>query len=165
MGTERIGLSKFIKEIRDSFRSREQSIIIQLSAMKKIILALLIIGSFAGCSKDEECKYDECGVKAPASEVQSLQAYLQSQSIVATEHCSGIFYTIQQQGTGTRPTACSAVSVYYKGSLTNGTVFDQTQAGSSASFDLGGLITGFKNGLIQIKSGGKVTIYIPPSLG
>jgi FKBP-type peptidyl-prolyl cis-trans isomerase FkpA len=133
--------------------------------MKKIILALLIISTFAGCSKDEECKYDECGVKAPATEVQNLQAYLQSNNIVATEHCSGIYYTIQQQGTGTRPTACSAVSVYYKGTLTNGTVFDQTQVGNPAAFNLGGLITGFKNGLLQIKTGGKVTIYIPPSLG
>jgi FKBP-type peptidyl-prolyl cis-trans isomerase FkpA len=133
--------------------------------MKKIILALLIIGSFAGCSKDNECKYDECGIKAPATEIQNLQAYLQSNNIVATEHCSGIYYTIQQQGTGARPTACSAVSVYYKGTLTNGTVFDQTQNGNPAAFNLGGLITGFKNGLLQIKTGGKVTIYIPPSLG
>lgn len=133
--------------------------------MKKIILALLIISTFAGCSKEEECKYDECGVKAPATEVQNLQAYLQSNNIVATEHCSGIYYTVQQQGTGTRPTACSAVSVYYKGTLTNGTVFDQTQPGNPAAFNLGGLITGFKNGLLQIKTGGKVTIYIPPSLG
>jgi FKBP-type peptidyl-prolyl cis-trans isomerase FkpA len=133
--------------------------------MKKIILALLIITTFAGCSKENECQYDECAVKATATEVQDLKSYLQSNNIVATEHCSGIFYTIQQQGTGTRPTACSAVSVNYKGSLTNGNVFDQTQPGSPASFDLGGLITGFKNGLIQIKTGGKVTIYIPPSLG
>jgi len=133
--------------------------------MKKIIFALLIISAFAGCSKDEECKYNECGVKAPATEIQNLQSYLQANNIVATEHCSGIYYTIQQQGTGTRPTACSAVSVYYKGTLLNGTVFDQTQTGSPASFNLGGLITGFKNGLLQIKTGGKVTIYIPPSLG
>ena len=133
--------------------------------MKKILLAFLIIASLASCSKDKECKYDECGVKAPASEIQNLQAYLQANNIVATEHCSGIYYTIQQQGTGTRPTACSAVSVYYKGTLTNGTVFDQTQTGSPASFNLGGLITGFKNGLLQIKTGGKVTVYIPPSLG
>ena len=132
--------------------------------MKRILFAFLIISTFAGCSKEDECKYDECGVKAPASEVQSLQAYLQSNNIIATEHCSGIYYTIQQQGTGTRPTACSDVSVYYKGTLTNGTVFDQTQ-GSPAAFNLGQLITGFKNGVLQIKTGGKVTIYITPSLG
>ena len=133
--------------------------------MKKILLAVLIISSFAGCVKEEKCEYNECSAKATATEIQDLRSYLQNNNIVATEHCSGTFYTIQQQGSGTRPTACSAVSVYYKGSLTNGNVFDQTQPGSPASFNLGQLITGFKNGVLQIKTGGKVTIYIPPSLG
>ena len=133
--------------------------------MKKILFAALLITSFAGCVKEPKCEYNECSLKAPASEVQSLQAYLQSNNIVATEHCSGVYYTIQQQGSGARPTACSDVSVYYKGSLTNGNVFDQTQPGRPAGFNLGQLIPGFRNGTIQIKSGGKVTIYIPPSLG
>ncbi|HEX8315034.1 MAG TPA: FKBP-type peptidyl-prolyl cis-trans isomerase, partial [Flavisolibacter sp.] len=100
------------------------------------------------------------------TEIQSLQSYLQSNNITATQHCSGTFYVIDQQGNGDRPTACDQVSVRYQGRLTNGTVFDPQGGGmSSASFNLGGLIPGFKNALLQLKSGGKITIYIPPTLG
>ena len=133
--------------------------------MKKIILALLISSGFAGCVKEPKCEYNECAAKAPAAEIQSVQAYLQSNNIVATEHCSGMFYTVQQQGTGARPNACGAVSVYYKGMLTNGNVFDQTQPNSPAGFNIDGLIAGFRNGLLQMKTGGKMTFYIPPTLG
>ncbi|HYO21790.1 MAG TPA: FKBP-type peptidyl-prolyl cis-trans isomerase, partial [Flavisolibacter sp.] len=44
-------------------------------------------------------------------------------------------------------------------------VFDETTGNETANFNMGGLIRGFTNGVMQIKSGGKVTIYIPPSLG
>jgi FKBP-type peptidyl-prolyl cis-trans isomerase FkpA len=134
--------------------------------MKKILLAVFFISILAGCMKEEKCEYDECGIKAPAGEIQSLESYLQSNNIIATPHCSGIFYTVQQQGTGARPTACGAVAVNYKGTLTDGTIFDQTKAGEPASFGLaGGLITGFKNAMLQMKTGSKMTFYIPPSLG
>jgi FKBP-type peptidyl-prolyl cis-trans isomerase FkpA len=134
--------------------------------MKKILLAAVVFLSVSGCMKDPKCEYNECGVVAPAAEIQSVQSYLQSNNIIATQHCSGIFYAVQQEGTGTRATPCGSVSLYYKGMLTNGNVFDQTQPGTPAGFSLsGGLITGFKNAMLQMKSGGKMTFYIPPSLG
>lgn len=133
--------------------------------MKKIFWLLIMASCFAGCAKDPECNYDQCAMKAPASEIQTLRDYLQANSITATEHCSGIFYTIQQPGNGAAPSACGGVSVTYEGRLSDGTVFDRTQPGQQANFGLGGLITGFKNGVLQIKSGGRITIYIPPSLG
>lgn len=134
--------------------------------MKKVLLAAVIIFSMAGCLKEDKCEYDECSVTAPASEIQSLQAYLQSNNITATQHCSGIFYTSEQQGSGKRPTACGSVTVNYKGTLTDGTIFDQTQVGDPATFGLsGGLIHGFKNAMLQMKTGSKMTFYIPPTLG
>lgn len=117
-----------------------------------------------GCGK-EKCGYDECSAPAPASEVQSLQNYLQANNITATQHYSGIFYVVNQQGNSDRPNGCSNVTVKYKGTLTNGSVFDETTGNETANFNMGGLIRGFTNGVMQIKSGGKVTIYIPPSLG
>ncbi|HEY0039976.1 MAG TPA: FKBP-type peptidyl-prolyl cis-trans isomerase [Flavisolibacter sp.] len=132
--------------------------------MKNFLLGVVILFTLSNCGK-EKCEFNECGMKAPDSEIQSLQSYLQSNSITATQHCSGIFYTLQQQGTGTRPTACGNVSVYYKGMLTNGNIFDQTSPNQPAVFNLNGLIPGFKIGMLQLKSGGKMTLYIPPSLG
>lgn len=131
--------------------------------MKKLFFILIGSALLAACNKNK-CEYDECAVAAPASEIQAVQAYLSANSIVATQHCSGIFYAVDQQGNGDRPGACDNVTVYYEGKLINGTVFDKTTT-TPASFGLDGLITGFRNGLLQIKTGGKVRIYIPPSLG
>lgn len=136
----------------------------QLSLVKLFLFGAMVLVLFANCSKPK-CEFNECGFKAPDAEVQSLKNYLQSNNINATQHCSGIFYTVQTQGSGERPTACGAVSVYYKGTLTDGTIFDQTQPNQPAVFDLSGLIPGFKIGMLQVKSGGKITLYIPPTLG
>lgn len=137
--------------------------------MKKFFLIALVAIAFAGCGKDEEpnCDYNECGTKAPDSEIQSVQAYLTANGIVATQHCSGLFYAIDQDGTGAKPNICNAVSVYYEGKLTNGTVFDKgvQRPNTPASFRMGGVVTGFTNGLMQMKIGGKIRLYIPPSLG
>lgn len=132
--------------------------------MKNILLALVLIAAFSGCGKDETCNYDECALKAPASEIQSVQSYLTSQNITnAVQHCSGLFYVIDNIGTGKHPNACSAVTVQYKGTLTNGTVFDQDTTG--ISFTLDGVIPGWRNGIPQIRTGGEIHLYIPPSLG
>ncbi len=53
----------------------------------------------------------------------------------------------------------------YTGKLVNGTVFDQTPAGANATLVLGQLIVGWQKGLPLIGTGGKITLYIPPSLG
>jgi len=118
---------------------------------------------FNSCLKKTECGYDACDFVAPSSEIQAVQSYLTSNSIVATQHCSGLFYTIDNAGTGKAPGACSGITITYQGKLTNGTVFDQQT--SPVSFSLSGLISGWKNGVPQIKEGGRIHLYIPPSLG
>ncbi len=130
---------------------------------KKIVLIALVAFLLINCSKDK-CNYDPCAIVAPASEVASVQSYLSSNNITATQHCSGIFYAVDAAGSGKQPTGCSTVNVNYEGKLTNGTVFDKT-TGTPASFPLNGVVTGFANGILQVKSGGKVRMYIPPSLG
>ena len=67
-------------------------------------------------------------------------------------------------GTGKTPTICSMVAVRYKGMLTNGNVFDQTTT-EDAVFEVGLTVRGFANGLLNVKEGGKITLYIPPTLG
>jgi FKBP-type peptidyl-prolyl cis-trans isomerase FkpA len=134
--------------------------------MKKFFLIIVLGSLFTSCLKNEnKCDYNECGTVAPASEINDVQAYLTSNGIAATQHCSGIFYAIDNEGSGSKPNGCSTVSVNYEGKLTNGNVFDKTTAGQPATFSLSSLIAGFRNGAIQIKTGGKIRVYIPPSLG
>lgn len=123
----------------------------------------------AGCLKNDDdelesgCRYDPCAFVAPAAEIQSVKAYLDSSGIAATQHCSGLFYAIDAMGTGDSATACSIVSVRYKGFLTNGNAVDSST--TATTFALGDLIRGWVNGIPLIKQGGSIRLYIPPSLG
>lgn len=109
------------------------------------------------------CAYDPCAQKASAAEIQSVQDFLTANGITAQQHCSGLFYRIDTEGTGASPGICSAVRITYEGRLTNGNVFESTT--SPVAFNLYQLITGWKNGLPLIKAGGRIYLYIPPSLG
>ena len=109
------------------------------------------------------CSYSVNTKQAPASEEQVLAAYLTSiGNTTAQKHSSNMYYEIQAAGSTAAPDLCSTILIAYSGKLTNGTVFDSQ---TSASFVLGSLIDGWKLGIPLIKKGGKIRLYIPPSLG
>lgn len=58
------------------------------------------------------------------------------------------------------------VTLYYKGTLDDGSIFDQTSEGNPATFQVGvgALIPGFDQGLIGMKVGEKKTIDITPAM-
>ena len=121
----------------------------------------------SGCLKSNDgtnnnCVANNTGVPT-AAEVASLQAYLTSNSLTATQHPDGFFYRIVTQGTGATPTLASTVTFKYTGKLTNGSIFDQSTTG--VSFVLSQLILGFRKGLPLIQKGGSIILYLPPSLG
>lgn len=123
--------------------------------------------AFSSCVKtDTTCPYNESTVTASQGESDAVAAYLTSAGITdAVKHTSGFYYKIVTPGTGTAtPNLCSRITIYYKGQLTNGTVFDQATT-SPATFSLGQLIVGWQKGIPLIKTGGKVILYLPPSLG
>lgn len=134
--------------------------------MKNILLGFIIL-SICSCSKkDETCNQTDSNITAPASEIADVQGYLFANSITATQHASGFFYTISQPGSGSAVVnLCSNITIKYVGKLTNGTVFDQTTGSETRTFELGNLIPGWEKGIPLISSGGKITLYIPPSLG
>lgn len=113
-------------------------------------------------STSNNCVANNTGVPT-AAEVASLQAYLTSNSITATQHPDGFFYRIITQGTGATPNLASTVTFKYTGKLTNGSIFDQSTTG--VSFVLSQLILGFRKGLPLIQKGGSIILYLPPSLG
>ena len=130
--------------------------------MKKLLLVMTIATIVvSGCSKDK-CDYNECGITAPNSEIQAVQSYLSSKGITnAVQHCSGLFYVIDNAGSGKHPNGCSEVNVTYKGMLTNGSTFDQ----GTTDLRLDEVINGWRNGIPKIGTGGVIHLYIPPSLG
>jgi FKBP-type peptidyl-prolyl cis-trans isomerase FkpA len=133
--------------------------------MKKYLIAVTLFATlFAGCEKIDTCAYDDCQVVVPPAETQAVQNYLTSIGESATPHCSGMFYRIETPGAGEYPDMCSNISVNYIGRLTNGNIFDKT-VGTPALLNLGRTIAGWKNILPRIKPGGRVILFIPPSLG
>ena len=112
---------------------------------------------------------NDSNITASASEVTDIETYLNTAGITgAQKHPSGFYYKITQAGSGKAiVNLCSIVTVNYAGRLTNGTYFDPTTPGTtrSASFTLGQVIVGWQKGLPLISAGGKITLYIPPSLG
>ncbi|VTR60184.1 FKBP-type peptidyl-prolyl cis-trans isomerase fkpA precursor [Serratia fonticola] len=78
---------------------------------------------------------------------------------------SGLLYKVEKEGTGEAPKDSDTVVVNYKGTLTDGTVFDNSyDRGEPLSFRLDGVIPGWTEGLKHIKKGGKIKLVIPPAL-
>lgn len=78
----------------------------------------------------------------------------------------GVLYEVLESGDGASPTLRHIVSVYYKGMLTNGKVFDDnTGQGYPDAFRLAELIDGWKIALPHMRIGDKWRIYIPSRLG
>ena len=132
--------------------------------MTKSVVTLLVLALFSSsCLKKETgCQYKENNHMAPSSEEQAVLNYLSANGISATKHGSNMYYQVVQSGSGASPNLCSQVVVNYIGKLTNGNVFDQQ---TNSVFMLGVLIDGWKKGLPLIKKGGRINLYIPPSLG
>ena len=77
---------------------------------------------------------------------------------------SGLMYVVTQEGTGVYATEQDSVQVEYVGKLMNGQIFDSSDAGKPVTFNLGGLIPGFTEGLQKVKEGGKIRLFIPSAL-
>lgn len=83
-----------------------------------------------------------------------------------TTTASGLQYEVLTEGTGAKPSATSSVTVHYKGTLTDGKVFDSSyDRGQPATFPLNRVIPGWTEGLQLMAEGSKYRLTIPPALG
>ena len=64
-----------------------------------------------------------------------------------------------------RPGKDSVVRVFYKGTLLDGTVFDQNIGGEPLEFPLSSVIPGWAEGVSLMQKGAKYRFWIPPELG
>lgn len=80
------------------------------------------------------------------------------------ELSDGLRYEILKQGDGNFPKDGETVFVNYTGRLVDGSVFDKTM-GEPLRVKVGSVISGWNEGIQKIRKGGKIKLYIPPSLG
>jgi FKBP-type peptidyl-prolyl cis-trans isomerase FkpA len=90
-----------------------------------------------------------------------IRAYAKKKGWKIDSLPSGLYYVIDQPGTGNNPTINSTVTVNYKGYFTNEQIFD----GSTATFPLSNVIKGWQLGIPLFKKGGKGKLLLPSRLG
>ncbi|MFW6371741.1 MAG: FKBP-type peptidyl-prolyl cis-trans isomerase [Bacteroidota bacterium] len=105
---------------------------------------------------------------AGASQMEKSASFLEDnktkEGVKVTE--SGLQYEVLQEGNGATPDANDMVTVHYRGTLTDGTVFDSSyDRGEPATFATNRVIPGWQEALQMMQVGSKWVVYIPPQLG
>jgi FKBP-type peptidyl-prolyl cis-trans isomerase len=78
---------------------------------------------------------------------------------------SGLQYKVLKEGAGPQPKADSVVSVHYRGTLLDGTVFDSSyERNEPLVLPVGGVIPGWTEALTLMKEGSKWQLFIPAAL-
>jgi FKBP-type peptidyl-prolyl cis-trans isomerase FkpA len=108
--------------------------------MKSYLYLFFSIFIFTSCSKNEStCLNSESNFEPQTEE--DIIKYIEDNNLDANRTNSGLYYVIDNGGSGARPTSSSNVTVAYKGYFLDGTVFDQSSA-SGVAFPLNSVIPG-----------------------
>jgi FKBP-type peptidyl-prolyl cis-trans isomerase FklB len=93
-----------------------------------------------------------------------LAANKKKEGVITT--VSGLQYQILTKGTGKIPTAQDTVVAHYKGTLVDGTEFDNSfKRNEPATFAVGGVIKGWQEALQMMPVGSKWQLVVPAELG
>lgn len=90
-----------------------------------------------------------------------LDGNAQKEGVVCLE--SGLQYKILKAGTGAKPGPTSSVKVNYRGTLLDGTLFDESKSGPT-TLNVGGVIKGWQEALQLMPVGSKWQLFIPGDL-
>jgi len=112
--------------------------------------------------KEEQAK---AGLENKAKEPELLAKYLKEKAPNAIKTASGLYYIIEQEGTGPIPQTGQTVIAHYTGMLLNGKEFDSDR-GQTFSFKIGQhqVISGWDEGFALLKKGSKARLIIPSNL-
>lgn len=114
------------------------------------------------------CKNDDTTFKEPvdytAQNEEEIKDFIEKNNLTALKSESGLYYVINDEGNGIRPTTTSDVTVAYKGYFTDGNTFDESDA-NGISFNLQQVIAGWTEGITYFKEGGNGILLIPSRLG
>ena len=114
-------------------------------------------------SAEENQKAEEEAMNNLEEGIAFLEENGKRPEVITTE--SGLQYEIITEGDGAKPIESSTVSVFYEGTLIDGTVFDSSyETGDTVSFPLSGVIRGWTEGLQLMTVGSTYMLYLPSNL-
>ncbi len=115
-------------------------------------------------SSQEAIKAEESSMANIEVGIAFLEENGKKEGIMTT--ASGLQYEVISKGDGPMPDETSTVSVFYEGTLIDGTVFDSSyDTGDTVSFPLNGVIPGWTEGLQLMPVGSTYNLYVPSNLG
>jgi len=131
-----------------------------MRVLKILALVLLPLVALTACEKKSDAaSYDT----SPESNARFLGDYAKRPGV--TKLADGLMYRVLKAGSGPQVQKDSdVVTVFYKGSLIDGKVFDQTQPDEPRQFPAGGLIPGWVEALKLMKTGDTWELAIPSEL-
>lgn len=119
---------------------------------------MLVVAFIAACKKTpsekEQARMDR----------EEIEEYITKNDLDADTTASGLYYVINNIGTGEFPNEDDDVVVRYKGYFTSGSVFDQSDD-IGAQFNLQQVIAGWTEGIPLFRQGGEGVLLIPSRLG
>lgn len=93
-----------------------------------------------------------------------ITKYIADNNLTAQKSNTGLYYVIDEPGTGAQPSENSNVTVSYKGYFLNKSVFDESDS-AGISFGLQQVIKGWTEGITYFKEGGNGILLVPSHLG
>ena len=130
---------------------------------KAVAVVMFAAAGLAACDRPSDAAPSASYDTSAASNAKFLADYAARTD--AKKTASGLMYRVIKAGTGPAVIRDSdVVTVYYKGMLINGKVFDQTKPEEAATFMTGGLIPGWVEALKLMKTGDSWEIALPSDL-
>lgn len=129
--------------------------------MKSTLLALVSL-LFVSCLSDSNLEMPS--VDYTVQNEKEITDYIAKNNLNAQKSDTGLYYVIDEPGTGEQPSITSNVTVAYKGYFTSGKIFDQSKP-EGINFNLQKVIKGWTEGIQYFKEAGSGVLLVPSHLG
>jgi len=152
-----VNLDLFIMGVKDG-----------LSGGKLLMTEQEIRETLIGLQKELTAKSDEQKKALADKNISEGKAFLaenkKKEGVVTLP--SGLQYKVLKEGTGKMPLDTNWVRIQFRGTLVDGTVFEDTYKsfGQPVAFPVKGMIPGWEEALKLMKEGAKWQLFIPPEL-
>lgn len=128
--------------------------------MTKYTLLAALLFFIVSCNDDKKAEQ----IDFTTQNDEEINKYLADNDLTAQKSTTGLYYIINEPGTGEQASADSNVTVAYKGYFSNKSVFDESDS-EGISFGLQQVIKGWTEGISYFKEGGNGILLVPAHLG